>query len=145
MSSLLRTTAASARSGTGIASARLRAAGQARALWATRPAGKSVTDAVKDTAKVIDRKAADAALKGIEVGERVAEAAKATVGSASQRAEEAAGQAAGAAKGTAGGGAGTARGKMDETAGAVKGAAEEARGKVRGAAQQAEGKVKGSL
>lgn len=142
MSFLLRTTTASARS----TSTRLPAAGQARALWATRVVGKSsVVDAVKHTAKAIDRKAADAALKGIEVGERVTEATKATVGSVSQRAGRAAGQAAGSAEGTAGEHAGTARGKMDGAAGAAKGAAEGARDKALGAAEQVKGKVKGSL
>ena len=143
MSFLLRTATASARS----TSARLPAVGQARAPWATRVAGKSsmVVDAVKHTAKAIDRKAADAALKGIEVGEKVTEATKATIGSVSQRTDGAAGQAAGSVKGAAGEHAGAARDKMDRTAGAVKDTAEGARDKALGAAEQVKGKVKGSL
>jgi hypothetical protein len=94
---------------------------QARTIATSPILQKSVTEAVKQTAQAIDRKAADAALKGIETGEKVTETAKSAAGKTSELAGEAKG----------------------EYAGKAKGMKEEAKGKARGAAQEVEGKVKG--
>ncbi|KAG5756585.1 hypothetical protein H9Q69_000116 [Fusarium xylarioides] len=92
---------------------------------------RTATDAVKDTAKKVDRVVSDKIVDGIEAGENVASKAKdvaqdVTGGSATGKAQELRGEAAG---------------KAQELKGEAKGAAEQAKGKVKGAAEEVKGKL----
>ncbi|KAG0632965.1 hypothetical protein HOY80DRAFT_1006381 [Tuber brumale] len=73
----------------------------ARTLTTTSTLLRSIADSAKGVVKAIDRVAGNAALKGIETGEAIAETAKQTVSGTTARARGAGSGAAGKAKGTA--------------------------------------------
>ncbi|ODQ56488.1 hypothetical protein SAICODRAFT_109499 [Saitoella complicata NRRL Y-17804] len=100
---------------------------------------KSVTDTIKDAAKTVDRAAAEAALKGIEATQSVADAAKSAASSitntsAAQKAAEAASELKNVAPDVI-------SGKSKEAAGQIKGKLAEAKGELKGAAAQVKGKA----
>ena len=87
-------------------------------LFSTTPiARKSPVEAIKDAAKVVDKTISGAAVKGIETGEKAAEAVKQATPSTT-----------GEAKGQANEIAGQAKGKANEVAGQAKGKAAELQG-----------------
>jgi len=93
---------------------------QAR-LFSTSPiVRKSPVETVKDAAKAVDRKVSDAAVKGIETGERATQAVK-----------EAMPETTGQAKGQASEMAGEAKGKASELSGQAKGKAQELKGEAK--------------
>ncbi|KAF2100165.1 hypothetical protein NA57DRAFT_38451 [Rhizodiscina lignyota] len=92
---------------------------QARLFSTTPRVQKVLPDAVKEPLKKVDRTVSDAAVAGIEAGEKVTDAVKQTVGMSK-----------GEAQGKASEVAGEAKGKANELAGKAKGTAEEVKGKV---------------
>ncbi|KAJ4300668.1 hypothetical protein N0V90_002755 [Kalmusia sp. IMI 367209] len=99
---------------------RTQIARQAR-LFSTSPiARKSPVETVKDAAKAVDKTISGAAVKGIEKGEKAAEAIKHAV-------PESTGQ----AKGQAHEVAGQAKGKASELSGEAKGKAQELKGEAK--------------
>ncbi|KAF2815072.1 uncharacterized protein BDZ99DRAFT_459017 [Mytilinidion resinicola] len=103
---------------------------QAR-LFSTSPAArKSVTETLKEPLKKVDRIVSDAAVKGIETGEKVTEAAKSTIGSKSSEASGEASKLGSEASGKSSELTGEAKGKASELAGKAKGAKEEIKGKI---------------
>jgi hypothetical protein len=91
---------------------------------------RTATDAVKDTAKKVDRVVSDKIVDGIEAGEEAAAnvtgKAQELKGDAAAKAQELKGEAAG---------------KTEELKGEAKGAAEQAKGKAKGAAEEAKHKL----
>jgi len=100
------------------------------ATLSTSVVRRSVLDPVKDAAKKVDRTVADQLVKGIETGEKVAQATKETVGINSAKAEGAAAETSGELKGKASELAGEAKGKASELAGEAKGKKEEMKSKI---------------
>ena len=87
-------------------------------LFSTTPiARKSPVETIKDAAKAVDKTISGAAVKGIETGEKAAEAVKQATPSTT-----------GEAKGQANEIAGQAKGKANEVAGQAKGKAAELQG-----------------
>ncbi|TVY46859.1 hypothetical protein LOCC1_G002784 [Lachnellula occidentalis] len=93
---------------------------------------KSPVEAVKDTAKTVDRKISDTLVDGIEIGQTAAEKAKAAAGLASDKASGKTAEMAGEAKGMAG----QAQGKAQGMAGQAKGKAAELKGEAMGKAEE---------
>ncbi|KAI9685424.1 MAG: hypothetical protein M1822_004555 [Bathelium mastoideum] len=92
---------------------------QAR-LFSTSPrVQKTVVDSAKDAVKKVDRTVSDAAVKGIETGEKATNATAETIGLKSKQAQGKAAEVGGEAKG-----------KAHEVAGKAKGTAEEVKSKV---------------
>ncbi|KAM5351797.1 hypothetical protein ACJ41O_004520 [Fusarium nematophilum] len=94
-------------------------------------AHRTATEAVKDTAKKVDRAVSDKIVDGIEVGEtvtgKIKEGAEQVTGShAASKAAELKGE---------------AKGKASELQGEAKGAAKEAKGKVKGATEELKNKL----
>ncbi|KAF4980907.1 hypothetical protein FZEAL_3192 [Fusarium zealandicum] len=92
---------------------------------------RTATEAVKDTAKKVDRVVSDKIVDGIEVGENVTGKVKETAqdvtgGNATAKAQELKGE---------------AKGKAQELKGEAKGVAQEARGKAKGAAEEVKSKM----
>ncbi|SPJ71594.1 related to LEA domain protein [Fusarium torulosum] len=131
-----------------------------RSFTTSFAAQRTATDAVKETAKKVDRVVSDKIVDGIETGETVAAKAKDAAknvtggdiaakaqelkGEAASKAQELKGEAAGKAqelKGEAKGTAEQAKGKAQELKGEAKGSAEQAKGKAKGAAEQAKHKL----
>jgi len=92
---------------------------QARFFSTTPRVRKVIPDAVKEPVKKVDRVVSDAAVAGIEAGEK-----------ATAKVKEAAGMSQGEAQGKASEVAGEAKGKAHEVAGKAKGTAEEVKGKM---------------
>lgn len=123
-----------------------------RSFTTSFAAQRTATDAVKDTAKKVDRVVSDKIVDGIETGETVAakakEAAKnVTGGDIAAKAQELKGEAVGKAqelKGEAKGTAEQAKGKAQELKGEAAGKAQELKGEAKGTAEQAKGKAKGA-
>ncbi|KAM0237006.1 hypothetical protein ACHAP5_009155 [Fusarium lateritium] len=131
-----------------------------RSFTTSFAAQRTATDAVKDTAKKVDRVVSDKIVDGIETGETVAAKAKDAAknvtggdvaakaqelkGEAASKAQELKGEAAGKAqelKGEAKGTAAQAKGKAQELKGEAKSSAEQAKGQAKGAAEEAKYKL----
>ncbi|KAI9814939.1 MAG: hypothetical protein M1832_005578 [Thelocarpon impressellum] len=102
----------------------------ARALSTTPLHQKTATEAVKDTAKTIDRTVADAAVSGIEMSQQLKEKTQEATGLGTKKAGQTAEELAGEAKG-----------KKEEFMGKAKGTAEEVAGKARGTAEEVKGRM----
>ncbi|KAJ5941131.1 hypothetical protein N7516_001299 [Penicillium verrucosum] len=98
-----------------------------RSISATAPCNKGPVDATKETLKKADRTVSDAAVKGINTGEKAANKLKDAVGSGAKQARE---------KGD------EVKGEASEYAGKVKGEAAEYAGKGKGKAEEALGEAK---
>ncbi|KAJ5158513.1 uncharacterized protein N7500_008164 [Penicillium coprophilum] len=112
-----------------------------RSISATAPCNKGPIDATKDTLKKADRTVADAAVKGINTGEKAAEKIKEVVGSGAKQAKEKGGE----VKGEAAEYAGKGKGKASEVLGEAKGEAAEYAGKGKGKAEEAKSKAEDAL
>lgn len=93
-----------------------------RSISATAPWNKGPVDATKETLKKADRTVSDAAVKGINTGEKAANKIKDVVGSGAKQAREKGEE----VKGEASEYAGKAKGEAADYAGKGKGKAEEA-------------------
>jgi len=88
----------------------------------------------KDALKAVDRTISDAAVKGIETGEKVAETVKQTAGKST-----------GELKGDAHEMAGQAKGKAQEVSGQAQGKAQELKGQASGKASELKGEAKAKM
>ncbi|KAF2400070.1 hypothetical protein EJ06DRAFT_522242 [Trichodelitschia bisporula] len=123
----------------------------ARLLSTSARLQKTPVEVGKDMLKKVDRVAADAAVKGIETGEKVVGAAKSAAGVVQEKTpdstSEAQGKAselAGEAKGKLNEYTGQGSGKSSEVAGEAKGKASELAGEAKGKAQEYAGQAKGT-
>ncbi|KAJ5950760.1 uncharacterized protein N7479_009173 [Penicillium vulpinum] len=110
-----------------------------RCISATAPCNKGPIDLTKETLKKVDRTVADAAVKGINTGEKVTHKVKDVVGSVKEKGGEVKGEAAeytGKSKGKAAEALGEAKGAV----GQAKGKGEELKGEAAGYADK--GKIK---
>ncbi|KAJ5588689.1 hypothetical protein N7537_011367 [Penicillium hordei] len=98
-----------------------------RSISATAQCNKGPVDATKETLKKADRTVSDAAVKGINTGEKAANKIKDAVGSGAKQAREKGAE----VKGEASEYAGKAKGEAAEYAGKGKGKAEEALGEAK--------------
>lgn len=89
-------------------------------LFSTSIPRLNVVDGAKDVLKKVDRTVSDVAVKGIEVSQDAAAAAKDTVGINAQKAKATADEVAGEAKGKTAELKGEAKGKAEEVKGEVK-------------------------
>ncbi|KAJ5827053.1 hypothetical protein N7447_003816 [Penicillium robsamsonii] len=112
-----------------------------RSISATAPCHKGPIDATKETLKKADRTVADAAVKGINTGEKAAEKIKDVVGSGAKQAKAKSGE----VKGEAAEYAGKGKGKAEEVLGEAKGEASEYAGKGKGKVEEAKGKAEEAL
>jgi uncharacterized protein YjbJ (UPF0337 family) len=103
---------------------------QARLFSTSSAIRKSVVDSAKDVAKKVDRTISDAAVKGIETGEKAANAIKSAVPGTTGEAKGKASELTGEASGKASEMTGEAKGKANELAGKAKGKTEEVKSKV---------------
>jgi len=103
---------------------------QARLFSSSPAARKSVTETLKEPLKKVDRMVSNAAVKGIEKGEQVTQAAKSTLSSESKTASGEASRLSSEASGKASELAGEAKGKVSEVTGQAKGKKEEIKGKL---------------
>ncbi|KAJ5749090.1 uncharacterized protein N7511_010786 [Penicillium nucicola] len=110
-----------------------------RSISATASYNKGAIDATKDTLKKADRTVSDAAVKGIDQGEKAAENLRNAVGAGAQQAKTKGED----AKGDAAQVAGQAKGKAEEALGQGKGKAQEAMGEAKGKTKEAMGTVEG--
>ncbi|KAJ5293874.1 hypothetical protein PENANT_c002G08230 [Penicillium antarcticum] len=110
-----------------------------RSISATASYNKGPIDATKDTLKKADRTVSDAAVKGIDQGEKAAHSIKDAVGAGAQQAKAKGEE----AKGDAANMAGEGKGKAEEALGQGKGKAEEAMGEAKGKTKEAMGAVEG--
>ncbi|GAD95257.1 LEA domain protein [Paecilomyces variotii No. 5] len=103
---------------------------RSRFLSSTASNQKGPVETTKETLKKVDRTISDAAVKGLEKGEKVSSKAKETVGVSGSKAKGEAAELTGEAKGKAQELTGEAKGKAEELAGEAKGKAKEASSKL---------------
>ncbi|KAJ6083175.1 hypothetical protein N7467_007310 [Penicillium canescens] len=108
-----------------------------RSISATASYNKGPIDATKDTLKKADRTVSDAAVKGINQGEKAAHSIKEAVGAGAQQAKAKGEE----AKGDAAKVAGQGQGKAEEALGEAKGKTKEAMGTVEGKAKEAKNRM----
>ncbi|KAF2857789.1 hypothetical protein K470DRAFT_252544 [Piedraia hortae CBS 480.64] len=135
----------------------------ARSIHTTVIRQRSATDAAKDAAKRVDRTVSDAAIKGIDKTQELAQTAKEATGMTSGELKGKANELADQAKGTAQKLSGQAKGAANEMSrdaksmsgdaqynakdvmGEAKGKAKEMSGEVKGKANELAGKAKGKV
>lgn len=103
---------------------------QARLFSISPAVRKSVVDSAKDAAKKVDRTISDVAVKGIETGEKAANAIKSAVPGTTDEAKGKASELTGEASGKASEMTGEAKGKANELVGKAKGKTDEVKSKV---------------
>ncbi|CAD6577223.1 MAG: hypothetical protein ASARMPREDX12_008271 [Alectoria sarmentosa] len=113
-----------------------------RVRFSTSPyVQKDSTSAVKETVDSVNKTVGEAAVKGIEKGQKATSALKSTVGINAKQAEGSAKEMTGEAKGKGSEMAGEAKGKAQEMAGEAKGKTQEVAGQAKGKAEEVKGKM----
>lgn len=113
-----------------------------RVRFSTSPyAKKDSGSAVKETIESVNKTVGNAAVKGIEKGQKATDTLKSTVGLNAKQAEGSAKETSGEAQGKASELAGEAKGKAQEVAGQAKGKTQEVAGQAKGKAEEVKGKM----